>query len=138
MNKQLQKDILQIRLDAEKDAEKQQKKLMLAYKKSMDNIQGDIGKIYSKYAQDGVLSVSNKQRLAILKSLDGQLKTLYSDLGKLDQQITLDILTKAYEESYYKTLYNIDKGVNIALSFDLLNPKIIDKAVNSTFIGYTF
>jgi SPP1 gp7 family putative phage head morphogenesis protein len=138
MSNQLQKEILGIRLSAEKEAIQSQKKLMLAYRKSMDNIQGEIGKIYAKQSVDGVLSVSNKQRLAILKSLDNQLKTMYSELGKLDQQITLDILMKSYESAYYKTIYTIDKGLSTAISFDLLNPKIIEKAVNVKFKGTTF
>jgi len=134
----LQSDIQKIGDDAEKLASKQQRKLMLAYKKSLNDVRGQIGVIYAKHAVDGVLSVSNQQRLAILKSLDGQLKTMYSELGKLDQQITLDTLQKVYETSYYQTLYNIDRGLSVSVSFTLLNPKIINQAVNTSYKGATF
>lgn len=138
MSKQLQSDILKIRSDAEKLADKQSKKLMLAYKKSLNNFRNEISGIYAKESINGVLSVGNKQRLAILKSLDSQLRDMFNDLGSLDTQITLDILTKSYETAYYKTLYTLDKGLSSAISFDLLNPKIIDKAVNAKFVGSTF
>ena len=134
----LQSDIQKIRDDAEKLANKQQRKLMLAYKKSLDSVRGDMGVIYSKHAIDGVLSVSNKQRLSILKSLDGQLRTMYGDLGKLDQSLTFDILSEAYKTSFYKTIYTIDKGIDAVVSFDVLNPKIIDKVVNVEYKGELF
>lgn len=138
MNKDIQKEIQKIRIDAEKDADKQLKKLLRAYKTSMNNIQKEIGQIYAKYSKDGILSVSNKQRLSILQSLNNELRQMYYDLGSLDQQLTLDSLLNTYQNTYYKTIYTIDKGVKTNINFALLNPKIIEKAVNVRYKGELF
>lgn len=138
MSKDLQKEIQKIRIDAEKDADKQLKKLLRAYKTSMNNIQKEIGQIYAKYSKDGILSVSNKQRLAILQSLNNELRQMYYNLGNLDEQLTLDSLLNTYQNTYYKTIYTIDKGVKTNINFALLNPKIIEKAVNVRYKGELF
>ncbi|WP_010249202.1 minor capsid protein [Acetivibrio cellulolyticus] len=133
MSKELEKEILKIHTDMESLANTKSKKLLQAYKRSLDDIRKEIGLIFSKYAVDGVLSVSKQQRINILKGLEKEIIKQSKYLGNIDLDTTTDILKDVYKSSYYQTLFVLDKGIKTTLNFTLLNPKIVEKAVMTEY-----
>ena len=138
MNKQLEKQILAIRQAAERTADRKSKELLRAYSQSLNNIRKEVSDIYAKHAVDGVLEVSKAKRVALLKALDKEILKEAKKLSNLDIEITTDILIDTYSDSYYKTLYTLDKGIKINTNFALLNKKAVEKVVMKEFEGELF
>jgi len=44
------------------------------------------------------------------------------------------LLKNIYEDSYYKSIWTVQTGINIGLSFDMLNVPVIEKAVKSKWL----
>lgn len=138
MNKQLQKEILGLRNDMEKLANKNMKPILQAYKRALDEVREDIAKIYVKYAVDGVLSISKHQRYTILKQLEKKLLQQAKEIGYIDLDHTTKILEDVFKESYYKTAFIIDKGVETTIDFAILKPEFIKAAIEVPIEGKMF
>lgn len=136
--KQLQKQIEDIHVMMEKKANKDSMPILLAYKKALNDVRGQLGVIYSKHSQDGKLNVLTQQRYSILAAMESKLKSMGKALGDIDEEKTTQILKDVYKESYYRTAYTIDKGVKTAIDFSILRPEFIEKAVNTPIDGKTF
>lgn len=138
MNKDLQKEILGIRELAGELADKGSKPILKAYKKALEEVRTDIAKIYTEYAVNGVLQVSRAQKYTILKELEGQLIKQARTIGLIDLNHTTKILEDVYTQSYYKTAFAIDKGVDVAINFAILKPEFVRAAVNMPIEGVMF
>lgn len=135
MENNLQKEILGIRQIAEKQADKDMRPILQAYRRSLDEVRAEIAQLYVKYAVDGVLQISKQQRYTFLKRLEKQLVEQAEVLGNIDLGHTTKILNVIYQESYYQTAYVLDKGLDVALDFALLNPKMVEEAIGAKFEG---
>jgi SPP1 gp7 family putative phage head morphogenesis protein len=116
-------------IQAEKALERQalgiERKVILAYSKSLEEIRGEIAKYYAKY--DMTYSEMMKyERLANLekaiqeelrKLTNTNIKTLKSGLGEL------------YTESFYRTAYAIESTAQAKLGYAMINPNVIERAV---------
>ncbi len=138
MSNELQKEILNIRQLADKKADKDMKPILQAYKRALDDVRTEIAKLYTKYAVDGVLQISKKQRYTFLKNLEKQLADQAQQLGNIDLDHTTKILNDIYKQSYYQTAFVIDKGVSATINFSLLTPKMVEAAVGAKFEGATY
>ncbi|NMA23587.1 MAG: phage head morphogenesis protein, partial [Spirochaetales bacterium] len=134
----LQKEILGIHLDANKLTDKTINLILKAYKKSLEEVRTEIARIYIRYAIDGVIRLSSRQRYTVLKELERQLIEQATTLGLLDVEHTTNLLEDVYSESFYKTAYVLDSGVDISINFALLNPEMIRAAVNMPIEGKLF
>lgn len=127
----LQKDMIKVKTDSEKYAVKQTKELLKVYKRNLDDIRGQIGQIYMKYNNDdGELNISSKQRYKVLLQLEKQIAEQMKELGQTNIDITTDTLKEVCSEAYYKTAYNISKGIGFDTSFDLLKPEMVEAIIN--------
>lgn len=134
----LQKEILNVKNLTSRQAERATTPILRAYKKALDEVRADISKIYVKYAVDGVLNVGRIQRYTILKELEKQLIAQGRTIGLIDLEHTTKILESVYQESYYRTAYTIDKGVDVAVNFAILRPEMVRAAVNMPIAGEMF
>jgi len=134
----INKEIIAIKKDLEKLTTSKTKPLIQAYKRALDETRKEVGAIVLKYTKEGAISVSKIQRYSILKSLQKQLQEQIKDLGGLDEKITTHILEKVYSESYYKTAYTIDKGIEAGLDFSILKPEMVKSAVFTPIEGKMF
>ncbi len=112
--------------------------ILQAYKRSIDDVRADIAKIYVEYAVDGELKVGKRQRYTVLKQLEQQLLEQGRQLGLIDVGHTTKILTDVYEETYYKTAYIIDSGLEVSINFALLKPELVKAAVEMPIEGIMF
>lgn len=136
--KQLQKEIENIHEEMAKKAQKDSLPILQAYKRALNNIRGELGKIYSKYSQDGKLSVSDQQRYAVLAQMQKKLSQMAKNLGQVEDEKTTEILTDIFKESFYKTGYTIEKGIDVNIDYSILRPEFIEKAVKMPIEGKTF
>lgn len=134
----LQKEILEIKNLTSKQADKSITPILRAYKKALNEVRTDISKIYIKYAIDGKLRVGKQQRYTILKQLEKQLISQGQTIGLIDLDHTTKILESVYQESYYRTAYTIEKGVDVAVNFAILKPEMVRAAVNMPIAGEMF
>lgn len=138
MNKKLEEEILNILKANYKKADKDTTPILRAYKKALDEVRTDIAKIYVKYAIDGELKVGKRQRYTVLKQLEKRLIEQGRELGLIDLEHTTKILEDIFEESYYRTAYVIDKGIETDINFAILKPEFVKTAVEMPIAGEMF
>ena len=138
MPNDLLREILNIRHEAEILASKKINPILQAYKRALEDIRTDIAKIYVQYTVDGGLKISKQQRYTILKQLEKKLLQQAKELGHIDIGHTTKILSDVFEESFYKTAFAIDKGVETAIRFDILKSEFVKAAVNMPVEGKMF
>ncbi len=134
MNKEIQK----IRKLIERQASGRMKPLLVAYRKSQKRIEGELTRLTVKYIVDGVLKISDQQRYSILINLNKQIIKQAQRIGAIELKETTNILKGAYQESYYRTAYNLDRGLRQPVSFSMLRPEFVSAAVNMPIEGKAF
>ncbi|ADL08038.1 minor capsid protein [Thermosediminibacter oceani] len=136
--KQLQKEIEKIHIQMQRKANKDSLPILQAYKRALNDIRGELGKIFAKYAKDGVLSVSDQQRYAVLIQMQKKLTQMARELGQIEDEKTTEILKDIYKESFYRTANVIEKGVDVSIDYSILRPEFVEKAVKMPIEGKTF
>lgn len=134
----LSENIKDIRVEMEQKALAPVNAILKEYKKSLDNIKNEIAQLYLKYSVDGVLKVSEKQRANVLLAIEKKLIEEMRKLGDTDETETTGLLKDVFSESYYKTAYEIDKGMDIALKVPLLTSEFIESAIKMPIRGEMF
>lgn len=134
MNKEVQK----IRKLIERQTSGDLKPLLMAYRNSQKRMEGELARLTSKYIADGVLKISDQQRYSVLINLNREITSQAQSIGALELQETTNILKGAYQESYYRTAYNLDRGLSQTVSFSVLRPEFVSAAVNMPIDGKTF
>ena len=91
-------------------------------------------------------STSNQQREELLKRLDAptyqyrikrleniqsQLDNLMKEVYNIEKDKSTDCYINSAFNAYYKDVYNIQQGMNIAYQFDNLDADLIDKMLKS-------
>lgn len=136
--KELQKQIEDIHRQIYNSTGKNMLPLLQLYKKTLYLLQGELGKIYSKYSTDGMLDVNVTEKYNVLKQMENTLKGYGQDLGKLDEKTVTKILIDNFKQSYFKTAQTIQGGVETAIDFKLVRPEMIHSAVNTALDGKRF
>lgn len=132
------KEVLKIRKLIERQASGDLKPLLIAYRSSQKRIEGELARLTSKYIEDGVLKISDQQRYSILINLNREITGQAQSIGAMELNETTNILKSAYQESYYRTAYNLDRGLIQPVSFSLLRPEFVNAAVNMPIKGEMF
>lgn len=112
-----------------------EKRLIQNYSQSLKEVRSQLAKLYEQ--TDGDFTEANKyNRLANLE------KKISQEIAKLTGKNANSLkagIASMYAESFYRTAYVIDnqaRKVGIQLSFGLLNPKVIEKAIDNPFDRY--
>lgn len=101
-----------------------------AFKSSLGTVQKEINALLAGYIVDGKLTVSQKQRYQLLKKLDKTLLKEAKSLGNKDIEVTTNILNEAAKESYYRTGYMLEAGLENA-SISKLKQNQLEALVNT-------
>ena len=98
-------------------------------------------------------NVSNQQREELLKRLDApayqyrikrlenmqsQLDNLMKEVYNIEKDKSTDCYINSAFNAYYKDVYNIQQGMNIAYQFDNLDSNLIDKTLKSKWSGKNY
>lgn len=138
MSKELNNEILKIKQLMERKASKDMQPMLSAYKNSLTRIQGEITQLTTKHTVDGVLKISDAQRYSVLQNLEKQIIQQAKELGNIELKSTTTILKDVYSESYYRSMYQLERGMSVGGNFSLLHPEFVERAVNLPLSGEMF
>lgn len=139
MLKQLEKEILKLRIQLEKETNKDIKKILLEQKKHLEQMRSIVGNIYMKYADDeGKLVINSIDRFNVMRDMEKNIINMSRDLIKKTTNITDETLLKSYVDSYYKTANIINSGSSVGINYKLLRPEFIESVLKANFEGMTY
>jgi len=129
-----QKDLEKIFGVITKDTEKA---IIANYKKALDSIKGQLGKIYSQYEINGALTLAEMSKYNRLDTLKDQIDKYLKDLTGQNGKKIIRFSGEIFQESYYRTAFTFERQVQAKLGFGLLNPKVIQASVQNPVSGLT-
>lgn len=135
----LEREILKLRLQIEKETNRDIRKILLEQKKQLENMRSIVGNIFMKYANDeGAIEISSIDRFNEMRKVEKEIVNIRNKLAETTIAITGATLIKSYVDSYYKTASIIDKGVSININYKLLRPEYVQAVVDAQFINQTY
>lgn len=124
-----------------KDTDRLNARLKKEFSKSLKEIQKEITYFYSRYGKDNVVTYANATRGGKITRLQGLMKEIESILAGLEstQQISIaDLLTNITTDNYYRTIHEIQKGLNLGFSFTLIDKKAVEEIIKYQWSGEMF
>lgn len=139
-NRDLELEILQVRLLMEKEANKGNMKLYKQYKDYLDELKAMAGELYIEYGDDDILHMTQFEKNRAMKKVENNLIELHKKLTPFEVGLVYAILSKSYKDTYYRTAYTIDKGldINVGINYKLLRQEFIDSYINYEIDGMNY
>lgn len=110
-----------------------------AYKSSLTEVQAYVNLLYAKYSKDGVLSMAEMHRLNRLNSMEKEIASIISDLGKEEKTYMTNELKNTYKASYVKTGAILSEGIpSLAINFTKIPTGFVEKALTYPWSGSDF
>lgn len=75
-------------------------------------------------------NVYYKTRISRLEALQAQINVKINSLFSSQKNSTEELLANIYEDTYYRNIYEIHKGIGIGISFAKLDDRLIQKAIS--------
>ncbi|MGG3210952.1 minor capsid protein [Geobacillus stearothermophilus] len=113
-------------------SEKEHREVLKLYRKHRDNIKQLIAELFMKYGQDGKVNVSD------VPKIERQMQEEIRNIAVSEVAIVTSILATVFAHAYYRTAYEIEKSIGVAISFSLLRKEVIDEIVNYNWSGTMF
>ena len=110
LNKELEKEILKIRIAIEKETNKDIKKILLQQKKYLEQMRKEVGSIYIKYGEEDIININSIDRFNEMKKVEKNIVDMRKTLATVTIAITYRTLTRSYVNGYYKTANTINKS----------------------------
>lgn len=108
------------------------------YREKMNQIHQSLKYSDNEKALLELEKLSKYKRISRLNSKIYQMQARLIQLGVTEEEIITEHLSKAYEESFNHTLYEIQTGTGIGFSFNKLNAKAIEEAILYPWSGSMF
>lgn len=144
-NRDLQKEIEQIQLEIEDMTANEARELLQQYKRSSKKITSIAAGLLAGYIDDdGNLNMSNAQIAVEMRDFEKEIEEEINKIGGLEVAIVSGILGKAYSQSYYKTAFQLDRGliddagIAIGVNFNILRPEFLESVINRKWEGSDF
>lgn len=135
----LEKEILKLRLQLEKETNKDVRKILQEQKKELERMRNLVGNIYMKYGNDeGAIEISSIDRFNEMRKVEKEIVKSRNKLAETTITIVGASLLKSYVDSYYKTASIIEKGVSVGINYKLLRKEFIDAVLNAKFENQTY
>ena len=110
-----------------------------AYKGSLTEVQAYVNLLYSKYSKDGVLTLSEMYKFNRFKSMEKQITSIISDLGKQEKTFMTNELKNTYKASYVKTGAILTEGIpKLAINFTKIPTGFVEKALTYPWSGLDY
>ena len=77
-----------------------------------------------------LVNASSKAHIARLEALEIQIQQQIEKISNEEQKSTEDFILNQYQDSYYRTAYEIQKGVGVAFNMSSLNLDVINTLIN--------
>lgn len=110
-----------------------------AYKSSLTDIQAYVNLLYSKYSKDGVLNLVDMYKFTRYKSMEKEITSIISNLGKEEKNYMTNELKNTYKESYIKTGAILTEGIpKLAINFSKIPTGFVETALTYPWSGTDF
>lgn len=93
---------------------------------------------WQKLYQDQTLSLSLKKKVKRLEELQLVINYILQENYEYEQLNFLNGLIETYETVYNQSMYNLQTGLNIGVSFDKINREALEKIVKTSWIGSNY
>lgn len=120
------------------NADRDFESILVAYKRTLNEIHKEIGLLYVKNAKDGVLNISSRHKMYLLSNLTREMSRYLFELNDQEEKAVYELLKNIYTDSYLKTGYLFENSVGIELNFSLLNHSLVKTAVLMPLKGERF
>lgn len=107
------------------------KDIIKVFNSSLRTVQKDISYLLMDYMVDGKLEVSKRERYKLLKKLDKTLLKQAKAIGNKDIEVTTKILNEVTKESYYRTGFLLEAGLEEAIKLNPLKENELRAIVNT-------
>lgn len=99
------------------------------YAEALRDIRADIGKLYERYAVNGVLTNAEMSKYNRLTALEAQITDDLGPVFRKNQALIEKMSRVEYEEAFYRYAWSIDQQTGVALKWGLLNTETVKAAV---------
>ncbi|MFC4182995.1 minor capsid protein [Saccharococcus thermophilus] len=113
-------------------SEKEHREVLKLYRKHRDNIKQLVAELFMRYGNDGKVNVSD------IPKIERQMQEEVRNIAVSEVAIVTSILATVFAYAYYRTAYEIEKNIGVAISFSLLRKEVIDEIVNFNWSGIPF
>lgn len=115
-----------------KNEKKYQTKVQKSLADSLTAIRGEMSKIYSKYAKNGILTRAEMTKYNKYQTMEKQiLKVLEPAIAKNISDIK-KLLPEQYNESFFRYAWAMDQAVGVNLNYGVLNQNMINELFSIT------
>lgn len=83
-------------------------------------------------------NVSYKVRVTRLQALQTQIKNAVENLYSKQQEGTTRLLVDSYNDTYYRNIFEIYKGIGIGINFAKLNDRAVKKVISEKWKGSNY
>jgi len=134
-NKNLLKILNQFQNGLEKDQSTIESQLLLQYKKSLDQIKIEMGRIYERYGtQIAEKSFTNLGRLKNIRAqITDNIKQILKDQHGYDYELTKNSIRDFYSSTFNNTVGALEQTVGVRLNFSLLSEDAILAAIKNPY-----
>lgn len=77
-------------------------------------------------------------RIKRLENMQSQLDKLMNEVYKVEKNVSTDCYINSAFNAYYRNVYNLQKNMNVAYQFDMLDPELIDSMLKSKWSGNNY
>lgn len=77
-------------------------------------------------------------RIKRLENMQSQLDKLMNEVYKVEKDVSTDCYINSAFNTYYRNVYNLQKGMKVAYQFDMLDPELIDSMLKSRWSGKNY
>jgi SPP1 gp7 family putative phage head morphogenesis protein len=113
----------------------EQKKILLAYKTSHNELKAKIAEIFEKYSIGDSLSFSDMQKYDRMKKLIYDIELQYKQLAKVEIKELFKGLEREYQVNYLWQGFEIERQAGIRLRYGLVNPNLVRQAIQNEISG---
>ena len=113
-------------------SDKEHREVLKLYRKHRDNIKQLIAELFMRYGNDGKVNVSDIQKI------ERQIQEEIRNIAVSEVAIVTTILATVFAHAYYRTAYEIEKSIGVAISFSLLRKEVIDEIIHFNWSGIPF
>jgi uncharacterized protein with gpF-like domain len=107
--------------------------LKVEYSKALNQLNYELSKYYGKYEMTYQEMNKYNRLKGLMKEIDAQVRGLSGNLNS----VMRDGLGRIYSETYYRTAYAMEKGVQAKLAYTMIDPKVITASIQNPISGLT-
>ena len=114
---------------------KRELEILRAYKATLKVVRADLAEVYAKYSKGDKLTLADMSRARRLNNLEEQITNQVGLLHTNAQVLIEDMSGSVYQQSFYKTIYAVERGVKTEISFGMLDSRAVEAMVQAPING---